>query len=164
MVSHAATISEHIFSVDKDGRTQIEKARGTTANREIADFVEKILFQSMTKCNKGNKLDVRWQYGLFMGVATRTNEIMVGGREKQEKSWTLQRLPEDRKRDAEAVMNVRRSQSGTEFELKITADRVNTEPIDKAQAKPMPVMPFRVRHKDIVQFGHTPGCKGCRAA
>ena len=43
----------------------MEKAHGTTANMDVAEFGEKMLFQPMTKYNKGNKLDVRWQYGLF---------------------------------------------------------------------------------------------------
>ena len=68
MVSHAATIINR-FSVDLDDRTPMEKAHGTTANRNMGEFGEKIQFQPMTKYNKGNKLDVRWRYGLFMGVA-----------------------------------------------------------------------------------------------
>ena len=59
-------------SVDLDAKTLMEKARGTTANREMAEFGEKILFQPMTKYNEENKLDVRRQCGLFKGVATRT--------------------------------------------------------------------------------------------
>ena len=78
MVTHAATIFNR-FSVGQDGKTPMEKARGTRPNREMAEFGEKILFQPMTKYNEMNKLDVRWQYGLFMDVATRTNEIMVIG-------------------------------------------------------------------------------------
>ena len=35
MVNHAATIIDR-FSVDQDGQTPMEKARGTTANRELA--------------------------------------------------------------------------------------------------------------------------------
>ena len=73
-------------------------------------------------------------------------------------------LPEDKSRDAEAVMSVRGSPSVTECDMKITADHVNTEAVDRPQARPVPVMPFRVRHKDVLQFGYTPGCKGCRAA
>ena len=49
--AHAATIINR-FMVDQDGKTPMEKP--------------------MTKYNKGNKLDVRWQCGLFMGVATRS--------------------------------------------------------------------------------------------
>ena len=36
-----------------------------------------MLFQLLTKHNKENKLYVRWQYGLFMGVATRTNALLT---------------------------------------------------------------------------------------
>ena len=52
---------------------------------------------------------------------------------------------------------------GTEFELKITADLVNMELVDGSRARLVLVMPIWVRHKDIVQFGYTPGCKECRA-
>ena len=45
MVNHAATIINR-FSVDQDGKTPMEKARGTTANREMAEFGEKIPFQA----------------------------------------------------------------------------------------------------------------------
>ena len=40
MVNHAATIINR-FSVDQDGRIPMEKARGTAANREMAEFGEK---------------------------------------------------------------------------------------------------------------------------
>ena len=53
-------------------------------------------------------------------------------------------------------MNVRRSPSGTDFELKISADPVNTESVDRPQARPVLVMSFSVRHKEIEQFGYTP--------
>ena len=45
-----------------------EKARGTTENREMAEFGERILSQPMMKYNKENQLcRLRWQYGLCMG-------------------------------------------------------------------------------------------------
>ena len=49
----------------------------------------------MTKYNKGSKLDVRWQYWLFMGVAMRTNEIMVSGPDGYERA-SFRRLAEDK--------------------------------------------------------------------
>ena len=159
MVNHAATIISR-FSVDPDGRTPFEKARGTNANRELAEFGEKVLYQPMVKYNKNTKLDVRWQFGVFLGVATRTNEVMIGGRDGAERAWACRRLPEDQRWDAEAVHQVRDSPAGPEFDLKITADPVNTEAMAKPQARPPVVTPFPVRHKDIVEFGYTPGCKG----
>ena len=52
MVSHAATIINR-FSLEQDGKTSTENALETTANRIMAEFGEKILFQPMTKYNKG---------------------------------------------------------------------------------------------------------------
>ena len=77
----------------------------------MAEFEEKMLFQPMTKYSKGNKLDLRWQYGLFMGVATRTNEIMVNGPDGNGRAWTCRRLPEVNGCDAEAMMSVKGSPS-----------------------------------------------------
>ena len=73
----ASDRAEH--ASDDVGKTTMEKARGTTANREVAEFGEKVSFQPMMKYSKGKTLDVRWQHGLFLGVTTRTNEIMVSG-------------------------------------------------------------------------------------
>ena len=161
MASHAATIINRV-SVDQHGRTPMEKARGTTANgrvrgEDIVPAHDEIQQREQTRREVATR-------ALFMGVATRTNETMMSGRDGQERAGTFRRLREDKKWVAEAVMNAIGSPSGTEFELKITAGTINVELIDKPQARPVPVMPFRLRHKDIVQFGYTPECKGCRAA
>ena len=94
MVNHAVTITNRL-SVDQDGRTPMERTRRTTANHDIGDFGEKILFQSMTKYNKTKKLDVWRRFGLFMAVTTRTNEIMVSGPDGNWRAWTFRRLPEN---------------------------------------------------------------------
>ena len=56
---------------------------------------------------------------------------------------------------------VKGSPSGAEFELKITAEPTIEKHLCKPQANPAV---FRVTHHDIVRFGYTSGCKGCRAA
>ena len=67
---------------------------------------------------------------------------------------TGRRLPKDTRWDAEAVTRVKGSPFGTEF------DPVNTEPVDRPQARPALAMPFRGRHKDIVQFGTREDARG----
>ena len=51
----------------------------------------------MTKYNKMNKLDVRWQHGPFMGLAMRADETTVTGPDGNERPWTFRRLLEDKK-------------------------------------------------------------------
>ena len=43
-VNHAATINTR-FSVDQNGKTPMAKARGTTANREIAELAHRVLLK-----------------------------------------------------------------------------------------------------------------------
>ena len=71
---------------------------------------------------------------------------------RKKKSW-----------DADAVSGVKGSQSGSEFELKFSAEPVIPEHTEKLQPRPPPALPLPVRHKDIVEFVCNPGCRGCRA-
>ena len=81
------------------------KARGSTANREIAEFGEKAMFQPTTLYSKGNKRVVRWQYGLFMGG--NENERGCGKWTYQnERAWTFRKFACGQ-RDAGAVMRVK---------------------------------------------------------
>ena len=74
---------------------------------------------------------------------------MVSGPDGNERAWTSRRLSEDKRWDADAVVRVRGSFSGTEFELRITAEPEFDVQAGRPQVKPIPVMPFRVRNKDI---------------
>ena len=51
---------------------------------EMTDFGEKASIQPMTKYSKGKTHYVRWQHGLFLGVTTRTNEMVVSGPDRNE--------------------------------------------------------------------------------
>ena len=75
---------------------------------------------------------------------------MVSGPDGNERAWTF--------REVGCRSGDEREPPGFGFETKITADAVETEPVDRPQARPVPVMPFRVRNKDIVQFGYTTKC------
>ena len=68
MVNHAATIMNR-FSADQDGRTSMEKARGTAANREMAEFGEKNPVPTDAKVQEdaqarrgGGSADCSWEY------------------------------------------------------------------------------------------------------
>ena len=97
-----------------------------------------------------------------MGVPTRKNEIMVTGPDGNERAWP-RGLPEDKRWDADAVIRVRGSHSGTEFELRITAEPELDVQAERSQVSPTPVIPFSMRIKNVAQYGYTQGCKGCRA-
>ena len=58
--------------------------------------------------------------------------------------------------DAEAVMSVKGSPSGTEFELKVAAYLVNTEAVDRTQARPVFVMSF---HRAVRVHARVQGTK-----
>ena len=62
----------------------------------------------------------------------RSNDITVSGLDGNERAWTVRKLPEDKRWDADAATSVRGSPSGAEFELRITEG----PEVDVAHAKP----------------------------
>ena len=52
------------------------------------------------------------------------NEIMLSGLHR---AWTIRKLSEDKRWDADAVMRMMEAPCAREFELKKTADPVNTD-------------------------------------
>ena len=62
------------LEVGKDGKTAYERYKGKKATVLGIHFGEKILYKTRTQA-KQNKLRPRWEYGIFVGVKTSSNEI-----------------------------------------------------------------------------------------
>ena len=90
--------------------------------------------------------------------------MMVRVLEENERAWKCRKLPEDKRCDADAVMRVRESPSGTVLELCIKGGPEVDVQAERLQVKPIRVMSIRVRNEDIAQYGYTSGCKRCGAA
>ena len=78
--------------MDLDGRTPMEKARGTTANWEMAEFGEKILFQPSDKVKQDEGARREVALRTFHGVSTGTHEIMVSGPDCNERALTVKKI------------------------------------------------------------------------
>ena len=91
MVNRSATIINR-FSMDLDGTTSMEKARGTTANCEMAEFGEKILFQPNDKVKQDEQAGREVALRALHGVSTGTHEIMVSGPDCNERALTVKKI------------------------------------------------------------------------
>ena len=87
----------------------MQRARGTTAPWEMAEFGELVLYRPLGEEKKRKKVDPRWQYGVFLGVATRSNEVYMGTEDGVVKAWAFRRLRTQDRWDAAKVLGVKGS-------------------------------------------------------
>ena len=62
------------LKVGEDGKTAYERVRGKKTSVVGLEFGEKVLFK-LKRGNKLEKLNARWDYGIFVGVRRRSNQV-----------------------------------------------------------------------------------------
>jgi len=83
-----------------DGKTPWERRFGKTCRRFVADFGEKLLYLPTGK--RRSLLDERFQYGIFLGVAMQSSDIIVGKPDGAVTvAKTFRRLPDSERRDVD---------------------------------------------------------------
>ena len=165
------------LEVGKDGKTAYERVKGKVASVLGLEFGEKVLFMKAAKGKLMAKLRSKWDYGIFVGVRPRSNEIWVATAEKTWKVRSVRRLPEDVRWSWDTVRWVRRTMwnrfqgdekadgdipEGKAVEIQGEGMRDGQAPqgltiITKRQAP----REFYITKKDAEKHGYTRGCPGC---
>jgi len=76
LMAHASdTINRHY--VYKDGRTAFENWKGRKFNGQYREFGENVFYLRPNSKGK-DKFDARWESGIWLGIADRTGETIIG--------------------------------------------------------------------------------------
>ena len=75
-----------------DGKVAYERSRGKQPTVLGVEFGEKVLYK-LKKGNKMEKLNARWDYGIFVGIRRRSNEVMVSTKEGIVMARSIKRIP-----------------------------------------------------------------------
>ena len=170
MVAHAAATINR-YHVGQDGRTSYRRWKGKDFKREVAEFGEQVLYLKMGTKGK-NKLDSRWERGIWLGVKDSTGEIIVGTPEGVVKARDFKHLttPSDRW-SATAVSNLQ----GTPWQpipgrgderipvcVRLPEEGRDILPNPDSIAGPRPEIKRRARisRDDVRKYGYTINCPG----
>ena len=83
------------FVVGKDGLTAYERRRGRKCRIPVVPFGEKVWYKKLKESGaRDNKMEVRWEEGIWMGHMSRTTEAVIGTKEGVVKAWAVKRRPE----------------------------------------------------------------------
>jgi hypothetical protein len=80
------------LEVGKDGKTAYERCKGKKAKVLGVEFGEKLLWKVKPK-EKMEKINPRWEHGIFVGVRRASGEVWVATREGLRSARAVRRIP-----------------------------------------------------------------------
>ena len=166
------------LEVGKDGKTAYERCKGKRGTVVGVEFGEKLLYKVRHK-NKLEKLNARWEFGVFVGVRPESGELWVATKDGLQTVRSVRRLPQEERWGAanrDYIKHVPWNRSGQDPD----ADGDMPEEVDPGPVAqedggggaeervvlinvraPVP-KEFYIRKKDVESHGVTRGCAGCR--
>ena len=100
MVQHGAFLVAR-GQMGSDGKTAFSRRRGRSYKRDLPALGEKVLYLEAGK--RKSRLQDRWHPGVFVGVADRSDEILVSSESGVHKARTVKRLDVQARVDAELL-------------------------------------------------------------
>ena len=161
--------------VGEDGLTNYEKVKGKKASVLAVEFGEKLLYKVKPK-NKLEKLNSRWEYGIFVGVKKLSGELWVATQEGLKAVRSVKRIPAERRWSEDCCRWVRhvpwhRFDGDPEADGEIPAFKapMQSELGGSSEAPKLIVVntrevaprEFHIRQSNLEKYGHTKDCRGC---
>ncbi len=166
IVRHAAAMITR-FQVGTDGKTPYERMKGKRTKRPLAAIGEKILY--MKKDGKG--MNMRFDYGFFLGVSEKSDELYVATEAGVLKTRTVRRLTDEKKWDGDFIKRIVGTpwapidgRSPMHIGARIHRQDVPEEHVPEEANPTVQTKRFRITREDLRKYGYTPGCAGCRSA
>jgi thiol-disulfide isomerase/thioredoxin len=172
LIEHAGTLINlfHV-GVPHDGKTAYQRIRGRKWTVALPQFGEAVEFKRKTN----QKLDVRWERGVFLGVKESTTEKIVGNAGGTYTVQSVRRLPLEQQFSAELLQTI----VGLPWKPNPKAEGADIPDATRVRILPecpeiprQPVMTekkeyamrrFYLTKTDLEKHGYTPGCPACEA-
>ena len=168
LVEHSGYLYNR-YAVGADGKTAMERWRGRGSKRPTCEFAEKLLYMPLKGARDG-KFDVRFRYGVFLGMVAETGEFIIGTPDGAVRARSVRRLVESDRWDAALVLSTPGTPwapAGGEVEqpLSVRIGGPQANPADAPQPPEFPTIARRtyIRKIDVVEHGYSQNCKGCAA-
>ena len=88
---YAAYLMNRI-EIGRDGKTNYERVKGKKPTVLGVEFGEKLLYK-VKIANRMEKINARWEFGIFVGVRTKSNELWVANQDKIINVRAVKRIP-----------------------------------------------------------------------
>ena len=185
VLTFAAEYASYLINrllLGKDGKTAGERSKGKSATVLGLEFGEKVLYKKKAKA-KMEKINSRWEYGIFVGVRQRSGELWVATQEGVRKVRSVRRIPIEERWSEDSVKWVKNvpwhlykdqeDADGDIPEEKLVQPQAarlpQSDPAEVLQepivvkTRKVPPRAFQIRKEDAEHHGYTRGCGGCQS-
>ena len=167
MVEHCGTLINRC-RVGVDGMTAYERIKGKPNTKKMLEFGESVLHMSVkSKKDKAkDKLNPRFEHGIWLGVHSRSNEDIIGTDQGVLRACTVKKLPDDERWNSERVLKLRgvpwcpREEPEVADEAREPQDHGDA---DDEEAEAPQIKRLYIKKEDILRYGYTGACPGCTA-
>jgi hypothetical protein len=157
----------------KDGKVGYERVKGKKPTVLGLEFGEKVLYKVKPK-EKMEKINARWEHGIFVGIRKRSNEIWIAIKDSVIAVRSVKRLPVERRWNVENLEWVNRV-PWNKYKDARDADGdmpegVPAREIPESSGTGNPIVietrrkvprEFYIKQEDAEKHGYTRGCAGC---
>ena len=164
------------LEVGRDGKTAYERSKGKLGRVLGVEFGEKLMYKVKPK-DKMEKINPRWEYGVFVGVRRESGEVWVATKEGMEKARSVRRIPVADRWGPDCVNWVKnvpwnRGKGNGEPDGDIPEEKLVEASGDRGGGENGPGViiiktretaprEFQIRKSDAEKHGYTRGCGGC---
>ena len=128
MIRWAAMVVSR-YLVGKDGMTAHERRRGRRCRIPVAAFGETVWYKKTEKHKAANKMEAKWEKGVWLGHTRDSNETVIGTSDATIRAYTIKRLPAEERWLAENIKEMKGvpqkpdpRRSGMRIPIKVTLD------------------------------------------
>ena len=162
------------MNVGTDGKVAYERIKGKKPTVMGLEFGEKVLYK-IKAGQRLEKINSRWDFGIFVGVRKRSNEIWVATREGIISVRSVRRIPVEKRWGKDNIEWVKwapwnrykdaRDADGDVPEGIPTEERAKDEATGNrtiiVETRERAPREFYIRKEDAEKHGYTRGCGGC---
>ena len=181
MPEYAAYLLNRLM-VGHDGKVAYERNKGKKPTVLGLEFGEKVLYK-IKLGNKLEKINARWEHGIFVGVRRKSGEVWIAKPDGIVKARSVKRIPFEERWGEDCVNWVKwvpwHRYRGDEFQDGEVPEGVpeseRASPVDEkpkvnvggkggvvfVETREKVPRKFYISYQDIQEHGGTPRCKGC---
>ena len=161
------------YKLGADGKTPYERQKGRMCVLEVVQFGEFVRYKQLGETSQERKsLECSWFEGVWLGHSRGSSEALVGTKDGVVRAWTIRRMPEGERWDAESITEMAGTPAqpstaapGQHIPIPIHIDQggnIDGAPVATTQRQEEKrARRVYLKQSDFEQHGYSDNCEGC---
>jgi len=160
------------YKLGEDCKTHYERQKGRKCVLEVVPFGELVRYKKLGETSQERKsLESSWFEGVWLGHARGSSEALVGTKDGVVRAWTIRRMPEGERWNAEAITEMQGTPARPSttmpglhipISINIEQDNIDGAPVETTQRQEeKKARRVYLKATDFETHGYSDNCDGC---